>query len=97
MTSGFYGGQTGGNGRSLKGSKDEGTDPKAFSRALYGTSFSAPLVAGGASLMASAAGIVPSLSGNPDATQSVVIKAAPAQRRDQDHRLGQWAANGDGR
>ena len=75
LTSGFYGGQTGGNGRSLKGSKDEGTDPKAFSRALYGTSFSAPLVAGGASLMASAARIVPSLSGNPDATQSVVIKA----------------------
>ena len=75
LISAFYGGQTGGNNPSLPGSEDEGDAVDAYSDELAGTSFSAPIVAGGASLVASAARNLPELSENPQALQSMVIKA----------------------
>lgn len=75
ITSGFYGGQAGGNNSSLTGSTDEGSDANAYTDFINGTSFAAPIVAGGAALVASAAKTLPSLSGNPDAAQSLVVKA----------------------
>ena len=75
LTSAFYGGQTGGNHPGLNNSRDRGSNEDAYTSSISGTSFSAPLVAGGASLMASAAKTLPELSDNPDATQSVVLKS----------------------
>ena len=75
LTSAFYGGQTGGNNTSLLGSTDEGSDPAAYSASLAGTSFAAPIVAGGAALVASAAKTLAPLAGDPDAAQSMVVKA----------------------
>jgi hypothetical protein len=75
LVSAFYGGQNGGNNASLTGSLDQGSVSTAYSLGISGTSFAAPLVAGGASLVASAAKTLPTLSGNPDAAQSVVVKA----------------------
>lgn len=46
-----------------------------YSLGIAGTSFAAPLVAGGAALVASAAKTLPALAANPDAAQSVVVKA----------------------
>jgi hypothetical protein len=74
LVSALYGGQTGGNNTSLANSLDYGSIPDAYST-VQGTSFSAPIVAGGAALVASAAKTLPSLSSNPDAMQSVVVKA----------------------
>jgi glycosyltransferase involved in cell wall biosynthesis len=48
LTSAFYGGQTGGNNTSLAGSVNAGTSSAAYSQGLDGTSFAAPIVAGGA-------------------------------------------------
>lgn len=74
LSSAYYGGQSGGNNSSLPGStNNEATN--LYSQGIAGTSFSAPLVAGGASLVASAAKTLTELSGNQDARQSVVIKA----------------------
>jgi len=70
----FYGAQTGGNNPTLSGSTNLGTNPAQYS-ALNGTSFSAPIVAGGASLIMSAAKTLPELENNSEATESVVIKA----------------------
>jgi subtilisin family serine protease len=75
LVSAFYGGQTGGNNATLSGSLNFGSIPDAYSDGIQGTSFSAPIVAGGAALVASAAKTLASLSSNPDATQSVVVKA----------------------
>ncbi|MCH8513605.1 MAG: S8 family serine peptidase [Kiritimatiellae bacterium] len=75
LTSAYYGGQTGGNHPGLNNSRDRGSDEDAYSNSINGTSFSAPLVAGGASLLVSAAKTLPELSNNPDATQSMVIKS----------------------
>ena len=75
ITSAFYVGQTGGNNTSLAGTVDDGSDADAYSELIAGTSFAAPIVAGSAALVASAAQTLPGLSGNPDAAQSIVIKA----------------------
>ena len=74
ITSAFYGGQTGGNNVSLTNSTDQGSDPDAYAT-VSGTSFAAPIVAGGASLVASAAKTLSPLSSNPAASESMVIKA----------------------
>lgn len=75
ITSAFYGGQNGGNNATLTGSTDQGSVPDAYSGFISGTSFASPITAGGATLVASAAKTLPSLSGNPAASRSQVIKA----------------------
>ena len=75
LISAFYGGQTGGNNPTVNGSQDLGGNPDSYSNNLAGTSFSSPLVAGGASLITSAARTLPELSENEYATQSMVVKA----------------------
>ncbi len=74
LTTAFYGGQTGGNNTSLTGSVDRGSIANAYTTDS-GTSFAAPIVAGGASLVASAARTLSPLSSNPAASESMVIKA----------------------
>ena len=74
LSSAFYGGQNGGNNTTLAGSTNN-TATNQYSQGIAGTSFSAPLVAGGASLVASAAKTLSELSGNQNARQSVVTKA----------------------
>lgn len=81
LTSAFYGGQTGGNNATLAGSVDDGSSPTAYggsasgTTGINGTSFAAPIVAGGAALVASAAKTLAPLSGNPNASQSMVVKS----------------------
>jgi hypothetical protein len=75
ITSGFYGGQNGGNNATLSGSTDAGSDPAAYSANIAGTSFAAPIVAGGAALVTSAAKTLAPLASNPDASQSMVVKS----------------------
>jgi len=70
----FWGGQAGGNNPTLASSTNQGTSADVYS-AVQGTSFAAPLVAGGAALVASAAKTLPALSANSDAVQSVVVKS----------------------
>jgi len=74
LTAAFYGGQSGGNNTSLSGSTNSGS-ATSYSSSIAGTSFSSPIVAGGASLVASAAKTLAPLASNPDATQSVVVKS----------------------
>jgi hypothetical protein len=80
ITSAYYGGTTGGNhaeDANLTGpaSGIAGT-PSTYSPApLSGTSYAAPLVAGGAALITSAARTLPGMSSNLNATQSVVVKS----------------------
>ena len=74
IVSAYYGGQTGGNHTGLAGSTDLGSNPDAY-EGVSGTSFSSPIVAGGASLVVSAAKNLPGLSSNPNASQSVVVKS----------------------
>ena len=74
IRSAFYGGQTGGNDVSLAGSTDLGSNAAAYAD-VNGTSFAAPIVAGGATLVASAARSLAPLAANPDAAQSVVVKS----------------------
>jgi hypothetical protein len=75
LTSAFYGGQTGGNNATLVGSVDAGSDPAAYSASVAGTSFAAPIVAGGVALVASAAKTLAPLASNADASQSMVVKS----------------------
>lgn len=75
ITSAFYGGQNGGNNATLSGSTNQGSNPDAYTAFINGTSFAAPIVAGGAALVTSAAKTLPALSGNPDAARSLVAKA----------------------
>jgi len=70
----FYGAQTGGNNPTLSGSTNLGTATNSYS-ALNGTSFASPIVAGGASLVSSAAKTLPGLSNNQEAMENTVIKA----------------------
>jgi len=81
LTSAFYGGQNGGNNATLLGSVDDGSNPTAYGRTVSGTdgvngtSFAAPIVAGGAALVASAAKTLAPLASNPNASQSMVVKS----------------------
>ncbi|MFM8458080.1 MAG: S8 family serine peptidase, partial [Chthoniobacterales bacterium] len=75
LTSAFYGGQTGGNNASLPGSSNQGTNADAYSSGIDGTSFAAPIVAGGAALLYSAAKTLPQLSTNTEAVQNMVVKS----------------------
>jgi autotransporter-associated beta strand protein len=70
----FYGAQTGGNNPTLSGSTNLGTATNSYS-SLNGTSFASPIVAGGASLVSSAARSLPGLSNNQEAIENTVIKA----------------------
>ncbi len=75
LTSAFYGGQTGGNNTNLAGSSNLGTNAGAYSASIAGTSFAAPIVAGGAALLYSAARTLPQLSANAEAGESMVVKS----------------------
>lgn len=75
LTSAFYGGQTGGNNPTLAGSVDLGSNPAAYSSSISGTSFAAPIVAGGAALVASASKTLPELAGNEEALSNLVVKS----------------------
>jgi hypothetical protein len=75
IVSAFWGGQSGGNNPTLTSSTNQGTQPDLYSSGIAGTSFAAPLVAGGAALVTSAAKTLPALSSNPAATQSAVVKS----------------------
>jgi hypothetical protein len=75
LTSAYYGGQTGGNNTSLAGSVSSGTSPTAYDDSIAGTSFAAPIVAGGAALVVSAAKTLAPLAANPDARESMVVKS----------------------
>ena len=74
LTSAYYGGQTGGNNPTLPGSVPSG-GPNYYSGGLAGTSFAAPIVAGGVALLDSASKNDAALSGNPDSRDARVIKA----------------------
>ncbi|MFZ4483969.1 MAG: autotransporter-associated beta strand repeat-containing protein [Chthoniobacterales bacterium] len=74
VTSAYFGGQSGGNNPALSGSAAWATNANSYTT-VDGTSFSAPLVAGGVSLMASAAKTLVTLSNNNEARQNVVLKA----------------------
>jgi hypothetical protein len=71
----FYGGQTGGNNPSLPGSSNDGLNPNFYSTSVQGTSFSAPLIAGGVALLHDAQAGTPALAVNPVADDARVIKA----------------------
>jgi hypothetical protein len=75
LVSAFWGGQAGGNNPTLTSSTNQGTAPTLYSLGIAGTSFAAPLVAGGAALVVSAAKTLPTLATNPAAAQSVVVKS----------------------
>jgi hypothetical protein len=75
LVSAFYGGQNGGNNVTLASSTNQGTAVDSYSLGIAGTSFAAPIVAGGATLITSAAKAIPALASNPNATQSVVVKS----------------------
>lgn len=75
LVSAFWGGQAGGNNPTLTSSTNQGIQPDQYSLGIAGTSFAAPLVAGGASLVVSAAKTLPSLASNPAAAQSMVVKS----------------------
>jgi len=75
ITAAFYGGQTGGNNPGLTGSINLGSNAGAYSSEVSGTSFAAPLVAGGAALLASAARTLEPLASNAVAASSMVLKS----------------------
>jgi hypothetical protein len=75
ITSAFYGGQNGGNNAGLQFSLDLGSDPTAYSNSIAGTSFAAPLVAGGAALVSSAARTLAPLVSNTAAAHATVVKS----------------------
>ncbi len=75
ITAAFYGGRSGGNNASLAGSTDLGSVANAYSTSVSGTSFAAPLVAGGAALIASAARTLQPLASNAAAASSMVVKS----------------------
>jgi len=81
LISAFYGGQNGGNNATLLGSVDDGSNPTAYggsasgTTGIAGTSFAAPIVAGGAALVASAAKTLAPLVSNSNASQSMVVKS----------------------
>ncbi|MFM6174497.1 MAG: S8 family serine peptidase, partial [Sphaerospermopsis kisseleviana] len=95
IVSAFYGGQTGGNNTNLPGSINLGTNPSATS-SVSGTSFAAPIVAGGAALLYSAAKTLPQLSTNTEAVQNMVVKSLLLTAADKTSGWsnGQLATNG---
>ncbi|MFM8885096.1 MAG: autotransporter-associated beta strand repeat-containing protein [Chthoniobacterales bacterium] len=74
ISSAYFGGQSGGNNPTLTNSAAWATNANTYT-SVDGTSFSSPIVAGGVSLMASAAKSSASLSNNTEARQSVVLKS----------------------
>ncbi len=73
LVSAYYGGETGGNGPSLSGpASGPAGGPNTYSTGLAGTSFAAPLVAGGVALLHSAA---TSAGWGPEARDGRVVKA----------------------
>lgn len=74
ITSALFGGQSGGNNPTLAGSTPWVTNSNSYVD-VSGTSFAAPIVAGGVGLMAGAAKSLPGLSNNTEAPQSTVLKA----------------------
>jgi hypothetical protein len=86
LTLAFYGGQTGGNGTSLSGSTlTAGSD--LYSTSVAGTSFAAPAVAGGATLLNDAS---IALGMDPNSRESRVIKAVLMNSAD---KLAGWTNN----
>ena len=75
LVSAFWGGRAGGNNPTLTSSTNQGTSADLYSLGIAGTSFAAPLVAGGAALVVSAAKTLPVLASNPAASQSIVVKS----------------------
>ncbi len=72
----YYGGQTGGNNPSLPGSPSGSLGgPSSYTVGLNGVSVAAPMVTGGAALLASASYNTAGLSGNADSRDGRVIKA----------------------
>jgi hypothetical protein len=71
----FYGGQTGGNNTSLTGSSNAGTSPNVYFTSQAGTSFAAPIVAGGVALLKSASYASPELSSNAASRETLVVKS----------------------
>jgi len=96
LTSAFYGGEAGGNNTSLVNSTNLGTNPDAYSPSIAGTSFAAPIVAGGAALVHSAAKTLPTLSTNAEATENMVVKSLLLTGADKTSGWsnGQFATNG---
>ncbi|CAK0757948.1 hypothetical protein CCP3SC1_290027 [Gammaproteobacteria bacterium] len=74
LTTAHYGGQTGGNHPALPGNIASG-GPNAYMTNVKGTSFAAPMVAGAATVIVSAAKSTPELAGNPNARDARVIKS----------------------
>lgn len=76
LTLAYYGGQTGGNNPTLPGSPGGPASlPSSYSLGLAGTSFSSPVVAGGAALLDSASYGTPALAANLQSRDARVIKA----------------------
>lgn len=76
LTLAYYGGPTGGNNPTLTGSPNGPASlPSSYSFGLAGTSFSSPIVAGGAALLDSASYGTPALAANPQSRDARVVKA----------------------
>jgi hypothetical protein len=76
LTLAYYGGATGGNNPTLTGSPSGAAGgPNVYTAGLAGTSFAAPIVAGGAALLDSASYNTPALAVNPNSRDARVIKA----------------------
>lgn len=71
----FYGGQTGGNNTTLAGSANNGLNANFYTVDVAGTSFAAPIVAGGVSLLKSASYNTPELAGNAASRDTLVVKS----------------------
>jgi len=74
ITAAYFGGQSGGNNPTLPGSTSWTTNANSYTD-VSGTSYASPAVAGGVTLMASAAKTLPELAGNTEALQNVVLKS----------------------
>lgn len=74
LTSAHYGGRTGGNNPSLAGSAGT-ANATDYAGGLNGTSFAAPIVAGGAALVVSASKNTPATAGNANSRDARVVKA----------------------
>ncbi|TWT32476.1 Serine protease AprX [Posidoniimonas corsicana] len=74
LTAAFHGLDTGGNNPTLVGAVDNVAD-NLYAAGLAGTSFSAPIVAGAATLLVAGSYADPSLATNPAARDALVVKA----------------------
>ncbi|MBI5691997.1 MAG: S8 family serine peptidase [Verrucomicrobia bacterium] len=96
LTAAYYGGQTGGNNTSLPGSAASG-GPTFYSTNIQGTSFSAPIVAGGVALVKSASYNTAGLASNAASRDTLVVKSVLMNSAD---RITGWSngqvANGNG-